>query len=319
MTRDSHHDARKPSPKAMAAPPPASSSAPVFSVITPVYNGEAFIDRCYRCLALQTFTDWEWVVIDDGSTDRTAEQVRRIADPRVRLTSYQPNRGRGYARLQALQASRGDWMVVWDVDDLHCPDRLARIHEARRQGYEFFCSYAVLVDNDLQIKGVRGFIPPAGCLPMRFVHPTLACPMRLARKIGYTSSPTGEDALLILTLAGKHRGYFCEEAVSIYQEDREVHLQKAIDSNWQQWRTVRQLFRTGVLPASFWHRAALDLRWGVKLALLEAMRIMPRLYLKTVKYRNQGCLAADWELSEDRTRFLDQFRFPLSSPHRKAA
>lgn len=57
----------------------------VFSVVTPVYNGAPFIDRCYAVLVEQTFTDWEWVVVDDGSEDETRALVERIDDPRVKL------------------------------------------------------------------------------------------------------------------------------------------------------------------------------------------------------------------------------------------
>ncbi len=181
MTHDSYHNLRQP---LLTAP----NAAPVFSVITPVYNGEAFVDRCYRCLALQTFTDWEWVVVDDGSTDHTAELVRRIADPRVRLTSYQPNRGRGHARLQALEASRGDWMVVWDVDDLHYPDRLARIHKPAGKATSLL-SYASGRQR-ICAQGRTRVLSSSGCLPaLRSSH--VGLPMRLAAS-RYTTSPTGD-------------------------------------------------------------------------------------------------------------------------------
>lgn len=319
MKNESHVHSDAPSSETINPSPLAPTKTPVFSVITPVYNGEAFVDRCYRCLAMQTFTDWEWVVVDDGSTDRTAELVRRINDPRVRLTSYQPNRGRGLARTLALEESQGDWMVIWDVDDLHYPDRLARIQEARLQGYEFFCSYAVLADNDLRIKGVRGFLSPTRCLPRAFVHPTLACQMNLARSIGYTSPYIGEDALIVFTLGAKHRGCFCEEALSVYQEDREIYLQKTIDSNLGQWRTVRELCRNGTFQAGFRDRWALNLKWALKVAVLKTLRIAPQLYLYTVKRRDCGRIAGGWELSEERIRFLDQFRQPESPSQRAAA
>jgi len=111
---------------------------PTFSVITPIFNGEDFVHRCYSLLSMQTFTDWEWVVVDDGSTDKTADLVRQIDDERVRFITYMPNRGRGYARTRALEAACGEWMVVWDVDDLYFPDRLEKINKARLEGYDFF-------------------------------------------------------------------------------------------------------------------------------------------------------------------------------------
>jgi cellulose synthase/poly-beta-1,6-N-acetylglucosamine synthase-like glycosyltransferase len=77
---------------------PRSTETPTFSVMTPVYNGEAFFRRCFGVLREQTISDWEWVVVDDGSTDQTAEIVRSIDDDRIRFISYPENQGRGYAR-----------------------------------------------------------------------------------------------------------------------------------------------------------------------------------------------------------------------------
>lgn len=86
--------------------------APKLSVVSPVYNCESYVKCCYYTLENQTFTDWEWVVVDDGSTDNTANLIRQIDDSRIKLISYMPNRGRGYARSRAIEACSGDWIVV---------------------------------------------------------------------------------------------------------------------------------------------------------------------------------------------------------------
>ena len=120
---------RRPDPSG----PGDSAPQPLVSVVTPVYNGERMISRCYWSLCKQTWTDWEWVVVDDGSTDGTCDVLRRIADSddRVRVVSYTPNRGRGYARTASLREVKADWTVLWDADDLYMPHRLARIDAAR--------------------------------------------------------------------------------------------------------------------------------------------------------------------------------------------
>ncbi len=209
--------------------------ATILSVVTPIFNGERFVERCYASLKAQTFADWEWVVVDDGSTDGTAKALGGIHDCRLRIVRLPHNEGRGSARARALNEARGDWMVVWDVDDLNYPDRLARVNSARLEGYDFCCSYAVVVDNALRMKGVRGFEPAFRVLPRYFVHPTLACRTDLARDIGYDPAlRAGEDLTLMLTLARRYRGQFIDEALMIYQEDREVNLDKAIASNESQ-------------------------------------------------------------------------------------
>src|SRR5262245_38246298 len=109
------------------------------SVMTVVYNGEAFVDRCYRNLLAQTTTDWEWIVVNDGSDDGTEELLRDIQkrEPRMRLVSYPDNHGRGHARTVALEQASGEWVAVWDVDDLYFPNRLERIEQARQDGLDY--------------------------------------------------------------------------------------------------------------------------------------------------------------------------------------
>lgn len=136
----------------------------------------------------QCVKDWEWIVVDDGSTDETQKIMQELAssDERIRYVRYAPNRGRGYARTVALEEASGDWVVVWDADDMYYPDRLLHIAKAKADGFDFFCSYAVIVDNDLEIVGVRGFAQYfRGIEHVQFPHATLACRLEIAREIGY--------------------------------------------------------------------------------------------------------------------------------------
>jgi glycosyltransferase involved in cell wall biosynthesis len=283
--------------------------SPVFSVTTPVYNGDPFIHRTYVTLRAQTFTDWEWVVVDDGSTDGTANRVRAIAalDPRVRLISYPKNRGRQHARNLSLQEARGDWIVIWDVDDMYYPDRLAVAAEARARAYEWFCSYAVLVDNDLRIKGVRGNVP--GVLTERiFVHPSLACRADLLRSIGYDSGPgnAGEDVPVVIGLSGEHHGLWADDALAIYQEDREVRLEKTLGYYrswvWYLRRTLRER-RGSVGPL---RRMRMRLPVELRYVILNLMRVYPDAYLWTVPLRATGGTLPGWSLSEDRRMFVER-------------
>jgi glycosyltransferase involved in cell wall biosynthesis len=291
------------------APGDTAQSKPVFSILSPVFNSLAFVRRSYYTLKSQTFTDWEWIVVDDGSTDSTGELVRSISDPRIRLISYTPNRGRGYARNRALESSRGDWMVVWDIDDMYFPDRLERINQARLEGFDFCCSYAVVVDNNLAIKGVRGFHPRSPGLPRYFVHPTLACRLDVARSIGYDPGfRIGEDAPITWGLDDNYRGCFIEEALMIYQEEREVNVEKAIASNAMHLVQIRRIHQRGLIKTGAIGRLTLLAKWRLKQMLLRIMRIFPGLYRLTLRFRTYGVTAAGWQLSPERKAFLDGIR-----------
>jgi glycosyltransferase involved in cell wall biosynthesis len=99
---------------------------PAVSIIMPAYNVAPYVGEALRSALAQTFTDFEVIVVDDGSKDATAEIVNAIAqtDPRVRLVQ-QSNRGLAGARNTALRASRGEFFALLDSDDLWEPAFLA--------------------------------------------------------------------------------------------------------------------------------------------------------------------------------------------------
>jgi glycosyltransferase involved in cell wall biosynthesis len=280
---------------------------PTLSVITPIYNGADFVLRCYKNLLAQSFDNWEWVVVDDGSTDDTAEIVQGIKDTRVRLFSYKQNKGRGYARNLAISESRGNWIVVWDVDDLNFPERLETIEKARLQNYDYFCSYVVVVDNNIRIKGVRGFHEPSGCLPKTFVHITLALKKEIAGSIKYritrgTGGPA-EDARIIWTLTLQYKGLWFEDALAIYQEERDLNLRKTIDTNKAHFQTLKELRREGLFQPGYKYYISL-IKYCLKIIILETMQVYPKLYLKFVNLRDYGKLKNGWELSSEKIDFI---------------
>ena len=295
----------------------------LLSVLTPVYNGLAFLPRCHRTLLLQTFTNWEWIIVDDGSTDGTADAARELArhDDRIRVFSHTPNRGRGYARTRTLEHARADWSVVWDVDDFYHPHRLEVVDQARAGGADFTCSYAHIVDNNLRVKGVRGFFPFLGLTG--FVHATLAGRTDLIRSIGYDSRLTtvgqiGEDHRIGLVLPSRHRGHYHHGVLMINQEDREVFLLKAIHSNGVRLRVLGELARAGVFPVPEcqWRTELRRLR--LKLAALNAMRVCPSVYLRTVRHRGYGAVTPGYTPSPEDMAFLDLIRAEFA-PSRPSA
>jgi len=95
---------------------------PRFSVIVPVYNGAATIERALGSVAAQTYPPAEIVVVDDGSTDSSAEVVARHLGP-IRLLR-QENQGVSVARNRGAAEATGDWLAFLDADDVYLPDRL---------------------------------------------------------------------------------------------------------------------------------------------------------------------------------------------------
>jgi glycosyltransferase involved in cell wall biosynthesis len=101
--------------------------APVVSIITPTFNHERFIGPCIESVLKQTYVNWEQIIIDDGSSDRTADVIRGYSDSRIRYV-YQENRGieaLPHLYNRALSMCRGDLIAILEGDDLWPPNKLS--------------------------------------------------------------------------------------------------------------------------------------------------------------------------------------------------
>lgn len=104
----------------------AAQSTVKVTVFIPVYNGAQFLAETIDSVLAQTYSDFELLVVDDCSTDRSVEIVRAYADPRIRLECNERNRGRPYTRNRGLELARGEYLAVLDADDVCEPERLAQ-------------------------------------------------------------------------------------------------------------------------------------------------------------------------------------------------
>src|ERR1039457_1676731 len=105
---------------------------PLVSILVPAYNSEKWISDAVRSAIAQTWQRKEIIVVDDGSSDRTAEAARRFASKEVTVVSTE-NRGPAAARNHALQLSQGDYIQWLDADDLLSPDKIERQLAALRE------------------------------------------------------------------------------------------------------------------------------------------------------------------------------------------
>lgn len=100
------------------------------SVIVPAYNAENFIEETMDCVLAQTYRNWELLLVEDCSTDRTAALIRqymeRTGDPRIRLICQPTNMGAARARNRGLREARGRYICYLDADDLWEPEKLEK-------------------------------------------------------------------------------------------------------------------------------------------------------------------------------------------------
>ncbi|MEM9450861.1 MAG: glycosyltransferase family 2 protein [Cyanobacteria bacterium P01_E01_bin.6] len=101
-----------------------SSEAPVVSVIMPAYNTADYIADAIKSALNQTIQNIEVIVVDDASSDATADVAESLGDPRVKVIRLPENGGAAVARNRALDEAQGVWVAVLDSDDWYAADRL---------------------------------------------------------------------------------------------------------------------------------------------------------------------------------------------------
>ena len=124
------------------------------SIITPAFNSEKYIAETILSVQAQTYQDWEMIIVDDASTDKTAEIVSAFQekDSRIRYFYNSTNKGSAYSRNLALQNAKGKWIAFLDSDDTWHPEKLERqIEFMTKNNYNFsYTNYCEIDDNSAE-------------------------------------------------------------------------------------------------------------------------------------------------------------------------
>ncbi|NJN86713.1 MAG: glycosyltransferase family 2 protein [Leptolyngbyaceae cyanobacterium SL_7_1] len=103
----------------------SSQASAIVSVIIPTYNRADLLSRAIDSVLNQTLTNLELIIVDDGSTDNTAEVVNSFNDSRIRYIPLGKNCGGGYARNHGIHLATGEFIAFLDSDDVWLPEKLA--------------------------------------------------------------------------------------------------------------------------------------------------------------------------------------------------
>lgn len=88
------------------------------------YNAQTYLDECVRSLLQQTYTNFELIIVDDGSRDGTHAYLNALTDPRIRIIFLETNRGLIFARSKGFDEAKGRYIAIMDADDIAHPKRL---------------------------------------------------------------------------------------------------------------------------------------------------------------------------------------------------
>lgn len=199
------------------------------SVIMPVYNAERYLDEAVESILEQTFSDFEFIITDDGSTDTSLARLRRYADrdPRIRLTS-RPNTGYVNALIEAVPLAKGKYIARMDADDISLPERFERQVRFLEQNPEYAVvgSKVLLIDSDgapLKYMGERQQHQDIDGAHLRgeggaIIHPAAMIRTEAMRAIGGYRLLKDEDLDLFLRLAEYGKVANLPEALLHYRQ-----------------------------------------------------------------------------------------------------
>ena len=105
-------------------PPLPPGREPLVSVIMPAYNAEAYVGEAVSSILDQSWQNFELIIVDDASTDATADVIRSFTDPRIRLLENNRNLGIAASTNRAIDVCKGEYLALMDDDDISLPDRL---------------------------------------------------------------------------------------------------------------------------------------------------------------------------------------------------
>ena len=106
------------------------------SVVMPVYNREAYLKEAIESILNQSFRDFEFIIVDDGSTDSTPEIIKSYSDSRIKNIRLQQNSGNTVARNTGMKSATGKYIAIMDSDDISVPERFEKQYNFLEKRHE---------------------------------------------------------------------------------------------------------------------------------------------------------------------------------------
>lgn len=129
------------------------------SIIMPSYNAEKYIDASIKSVLAQTYSDWELIIVDDCSIDKTEEIIKGfLSDDRIRFFKNERNSGAALSRNYALRVARGKWVAFLDSDDIWHPEKLEKqLRFMKENDYKFtYTDYRIQLNGEWQPYKITG-------------------------------------------------------------------------------------------------------------------------------------------------------------------
>lgn len=187
---------------------------PTVTVFMTAYNAGRYIEESIQSVLNQTYTDFELIIVDDGSTDDTFNIIARFNDPRIRVIRNENNKGLVFSRNIALSEAKGKFLAILDSDDIALPDRLqVQVKEfLSRPDLALLGTQAYHLGKDSKRNGRLLEVPIGPDLVMckllffnTFIHSSVMMKTEVFRDVGgYGMFPFAEDYDLMIRISRKN-------------------------------------------------------------------------------------------------------------------
>ncbi|CAM8291886.1 glycosyltransferase family 2 protein [Morganella morganii] len=231
-----------------------ASAQELVSIIMPCYNAEQYIKESINSVINQTYKNFELIIVDDLSTDRSIDIIKSFNDDRIKLIQLTQNGGAGVARNAGIEAARGRFIAFLDSDDLWRPNKL-EIQLKHMLSGNYPLSYTQYQKFTQEGKG-KLVIPPntvtynellycnvIGCLTAIYDTKIVGKQfMPLIRK-------RQDMGLWLKILSQGHTAYCCPQVLADYRTDSGM-TQNKLDAAKYQWRFYRQELNFNIIKST---------------------------------------------------------------------
>lgn len=241
------------------------SNHPLVTVGIPMYNASKFVRQSIVSVLQQTYSNFELIITDDGSTDDSVRIASEFNDPRITVLSDGQNHGISYRLNQQIQLAKGKYFIRMDADDIMLPDRIERQvkYLEEHPDTDAIGGGAIIIGDSNEILGRRNVIAVKR-LDFKtgndsFIHPTVAGKLTLFRQFPYDEELNGvEDQYLWAQASQSCQLIILPEIFMFYREPLTFKLKTYLfrrkqnrrmwrRSEFVKWYGVRRVYKTLIM------------------------------------------------------------------------
>lgn len=218
------------------------------SIVMPAYNAEEHIEEAINSVISQTYENWELLVIDDCSSDRTAEVAKAFEkiDSRIHVFRNSKNIGVAQTRNHGIDVAKGEWVALLDSDDFWHKEKLERQLKAANESNAdiIYCSYTLVDKNGEHLKDY--IVPEKASYKYILKENVLSCSTVLIRhsaleKHRFNEAYYHEDyALWLELLRAGYKAQACREVLSNYRIAQGTRSSNKLNSAKNRWIVYRK-------------------------------------------------------------------------------